>query len=197
MQKVLIINAHQKYEGISDGTLNQAMVDTIKGVAESKGCDVKITTIETGYDIKEEVNKHLWADLIITQSPVYWFATPWIHKKYIDEVFTSGLVSNTFARDDGRTRKIPSRQYGSGGKMQGKKHLLSLTWNAPQIAFSNEENQLFRGKTVDDVFFANMTSYVYCGAEALPSFSCFDVHKNPQVEVDIQRMKSCLNKLLS
>ncbi|MCP4229659.1 MAG: NAD(P)H-dependent oxidoreductase, partial [bacterium] len=42
---------------------------------------VKLTYIEKGYDINEEVEKHIWADIIITQSPVYWFGTPWIYKK--------------------------------------------------------------------------------------------------------------------
>ena len=92
MNKILIINAHQFYEGFSEGRLNRAMVDVAKEALESAGCEVKLTEIEKGYDIDKEIEKHLWADLIITQSPVFWFGTPWIHKKYIDEVFTAGLV---------------------------------------------------------------------------------------------------------
>lgn len=40
MKKVLIINTHQFYDGLSTGILNNSIV-------------------EKGYDIKEEVNKHL------------------------------------------------------------------------------------------------------------------------------------------
>ncbi len=116
MKNVLIINAHQFYEGISSGSLNKALISVIQEAMEKRGYTVKLTDIERGYDINEEVEKHLWADIIITQSPVYWFSTPWIYKKYVDEVFTAGLMQQCFLVDDGRTRKDPSRQYGSGGK---------------------------------------------------------------------------------
>ncbi|MEY4937038.1 MAG: hypothetical protein RIS64_3397, partial [Bacteroidota bacterium] len=52
--------------------------------------------------------------------------TPWIYKKYADEVFTAGLIQQAMLTDDGRTRKDPSKQYGTGGKMQGKKYMLFL-----------------------------------------------------------------------
>jgi len=79
MKKALLINAHQFYEGFSEGKLNKTMADVMKEELEGKGCEVKLTYIEKGYDINEEVEKHLWADIIITQSPVYWFGTPWIY----------------------------------------------------------------------------------------------------------------------
>jgi len=189
MKKVLLINAHQFYEGFSEGELNKTMADIIKKELEAKGCEVKLTYIEKGYDINEEVQKHLWADIIITQSPVYWFGAPWIYKRYIDEVFTAGLVQQSLLIDDGRTRKDPDKQYGTGGKMQGKKYMLSLTWNAPLEAFGNKIQNLFEGKTVDDVFIANTGVYKFCGAEILPSFSCYDVKKNADVENDIKRLK--------
>ena len=192
MENVLLINAHQFYEGFAEGKLNKTMADVITEEMEAKGCEVKLTYIEKGYDINKEVEKHLWADIIITQSPVYWFGTPWIYKKYIDEVFTTGLVQQNLVVDDGRTRKDPNRQYGTGGKMQGKKYMLSLTWNAPSKAFGNKEQNLFEGKTVDDIFIGNTAAYKFCGAEILPSFSCYDVMKEPDVESDIQRVKQHL-----
>jgi len=96
---------------------------------------------------------------------------------------------------DGRTRKDPSRQYGTGGKMQGKKYMLSLTWNAPSKAFGNKEQNLFGGKTVDDVFIGNTSAYKFCGAEILPSFSCYDVMKEADVEGDIERVKQHLSNI--
>jgi len=196
LKKVLLINAHQFYEGFSEGKLNKTMVDVMKEEIETKGYEVKLTYIEKGYDINEEVEKHLWTDIIITQSPVYWFGTPWIYKKYIDEVFTAGLVQQSLLVDDGRTRKDPSRQYGTGGKMQGKKYMLSLTWNAPIEAFGNKDQILFEGKTVDEAFIANTANYKFCGAEILPSFSCYNVMKSPDVENDIKRVKQHLNSVL-
>ncbi|MCK5668219.1 MAG: NAD(P)H-dependent oxidoreductase, partial [Gammaproteobacteria bacterium] len=77
MKKVLLINAHQFYEGFAEGRLNKTMTDIMKKELEAKGCEVQLTYVEKGYDINEEIKKHLWADIIITQSPVYWFGTPW------------------------------------------------------------------------------------------------------------------------
>ncbi|RDH91585.1 MAG: flavodoxin [endosymbiont of Seepiophila jonesi] len=192
MKNVLLVNAHQFYEGFAEGKLNKTMAGVIKEEMEQKGCAVKLTYIEKGYDINEEVEKHLWADIIITQSPVYWFGTPWIYKKYIDEVFTTALVQQNLVVDGGRTRKDPNKQYGTGGKMQGKQYMLSLTWNAPLKAFGNKGQNLFEGKTVDDIFIGNTAAYKFCGAEILPSFSCYDVMKDPGVESDIERLKQHL-----
>ncbi|MBX9446382.1 NAD(P)H-dependent oxidoreductase [Dickeya chrysanthemi] len=197
MKNVLIINAHQFYEGISSGSLNKALISVIQEAMEKRGYTVKLTDIERGYDINEEVEKHLWADIIITQSPVYWFSTPWIYKKYVDEVFTAGLMQQCFLVDDGRTRKDPSRQYGSGGEMQGKQYMLSLTWNAPKEAFDDKEQILFSGKSVDDVFAYNTVNYKFCGVEPVPSFSCFDVMKAPEIEKDIERLKEHLAYVFS
>ncbi len=195
MKKVLIINAHQKYENFAEGKLNQTFVDVMKTEFENKGYEVKLTSIEKGYDPQEEVEKHVWADLIITQSPVYWFGNPWIYKKYIDEVFNTGLFQQKLIVDDGRTRKDPSKQYGSGGKMQGKKYMLSLTWNAPKESFEDKDQFLFEGKTTDEAFFANTSVYKFCGAEVIPSFSSFNVLKDPQVDKDIEILKEKLKDL--
>lgn len=195
MKKLLLINAHQFYEGFSEGEYNRTMAAVIVNSFQNKGWEVSQTTIEKGYDINEEVGKHLKADLIITQSPVYWFGLPWIYKKYVDEVFTAGLVQQSMLVDDGRTRKDPSKQYGTGGKMQGKKYMLSLTWNAPKEAFGNDDQYMFGGKSVDDVFVGNTANYRFCGVEILPSFSCSNVKKDPQVGSDIQRLKRHLNSV--
>lgn len=196
MKNVLIINAHQFYEGISAGRLNKAMAGVIKEEMEKRGCEVEEINIEQGYDVDAEVQKHLWADLIILQSPIYWFGMPWIYKKYVDEVFTAGLFQQSFLVDDGRTRDDPSKQYGTGGRMHGKKYMLSLTWNAPKEAFGDNEQVLFSGKTVDDVFVSNTANYKFCGVEILPSFSCHDVMKQPDVEGDVARLRVHLARVI-
>jgi len=195
MKKVLIINAHQKYENFAEGKLNQTFVDVMKTEFENNSCDVKLTAIEKGYDPVKEVEKHVWADLIITQSPVYWFGSPWIYKKYIDEVFNAGLFQQALIIDDGRTREDPNKQYGTGGKMQGKKYMLSLTWNAPKEAFGNKDQILLKGKTTDELFLSSTSVYKFCGAEILPSFSSFNVLKDPQVEKDIEVLKDRINEI--
>ncbi|PUA29248.1 MAG: flavodoxin [Cellvibrio sp. 79] len=191
-KNLLIINAHQFHEGISPGNLNRLLVATMQQEMEANGFTVRHTTIEQGYDINEEVDKHVWADIIILQAPVYWFGAPWIYKKYADEVFTAGLVQQKLIIDDGRTRTDPRKQYGTGGKMQCKKYMISVSWNAPAESFGNKDQALFEGGTVDDVFLGNTANYKFCGAEILPAFACFDVVKNADVEADLKRLKEHL-----
>lgn len=196
MKNVLLINAHQFFDGISSGKLNNIMAGVVKEEMEKNGYAVQQTHIEQGYDVDAEVARHLWADVIILQSPVFWFGMPWIYKKYVDEVFTAGIFQQSFLSGDGRTRNDPSKQYGTGGKMQGKQYMLSLTWNAPAEAFGDESQVLFRGKTVDDVFVSNTANYTFCGAKILPAFSCYDVMKQPDVEGDMARLRKHLKTVL-
>ncbi len=194
MKNVLLINAHQFYEGISPGRLNKTMAGIIKEEMEQRGCEVRETYIEHGYDIDAEVQSHDWADIIILQAPVYWFGAPWIYKKYVDEVFTAAMLQGKFITGDGRTREDPTRQYGMGGLLQGKKYMISLTWNAPRDAFGDKSQVMFQGKTVDDIFVSNTASYKFCGAEVLPSFSCHDVFKAPDIEGDMEGLRKHLAK---
>ncbi|MFM9901581.1 MAG: NAD(P)H-dependent oxidoreductase [Polaromonas sp.] len=196
MKNVLIINTHQVVQGISPGHLNAAMADVIDEEMAQRGFAVQKTHIETGYTPDAEVDKHLWADLIVLQSPVYWFGMPWIYKKYVDEVFTAGMQQGRFITGDGRTRDDPGKQYGSGGLLQGKQYMVSLTWNAPKAAFNDPDQALFAGKSVDDVLVANTANYRFCGVEVLPSFSCHDIFKAPDVSGDIARLRGHLAGLI-
>lgn len=187
--KALIVNAHQRHAGISEGRLNRTMAALIGTALEAKGFEVNTTVIDSGYDTQQEVDKHLWADVIVTQSPVFWFGNPWIYKKYVDDVFTAGLVQGSFLAGDGRSAGDPSAQYGSGGKLQGKRYLLSLTMNSPQAAFDDPAQALHQGRSLDEVFAANTANYRFCGADVLPVFACYDVVSAPQVASDMQRLK--------
>jgi modulator of drug activity B len=195
MKKVLLINAHQFYEGIASGGLNKTVLGVIREEMEMRGYECQQTDIEKGFDVGEEVDKHLWADLIILQSPVYWFGMPWIYKKYVDEVFTAGMMQGRFITGDGRTREDPTKQYGTGGLLQGKQYMISLTWNAPAQAFGDARQKLFEGKTVDDVFVSNTANYKFCGVEILPAFSCHDVMKQADIEGDMVRLRAHLQQV--
>ena len=197
MKNILIINAHQKREGMSEGKLNEFYQDEIFNFFNEKQFDVKTTKIEDGYNIDEEINKHDWADLVITQTPVFWFNTPWIHKKYIDEVFTSALLQRKLILTDGRLKEDANKQYGSGGLSQGKKYLLSATWNAPKEAFDNQSQQLFKGISADDALINLSVNYKFCGFEILKGFHSYDVIKNPKISTDIKELKNRLYHLIS
>lgn len=181
-KKILLINTHQKYDGVAEGRLNKTLTAHAKSFFESQQFEVMETFINNGYEPKKEVEKHLSADLVIIQTPVFWFNAPWIYKKYADEVFMEGLLSQKMLNDDGRSRNDAAKQYGSGGNLGGKKVMVSATWNAPVESFDNQDQVFLNGKSANDVLFNITLNYKFCGYGILPNFHCFDVVKNPSIE---------------
>ena len=192
MKKVYIINAHEYYP-FSEGKLNTSLVEKAKSVLSEKGYAVQSITMEEEYDINTEIEKHVWADCVILQSPVNWMGVPWSFKKYMDHVYSAGM-SGQLCDGDGRTRKDPSKQYGSGGTLKGKKYMLSLTFNAPEDSFNDTDQYLFEGKSVDDLFFPMHMNFRFFAMEPLPTFCCYDVMKNPDIEQDLRRFASHINE---
>ena len=142
------------------------------------------------------MKKHVAASLVILQTPVNWFGAPWIYKKYVDDVFNAGLASKVLLEGDGRTRKDPGRQYGTGGKMQGRKFMISATWNAPRETFNNPESVLFGGKGRGDLFLHITSNYKFCGYHILPDFGVFDIFKNPNIPRALEDYHRHLEKTL-
>lgn len=188
---ILIINTHLNYPGWSEGKLNDTFTDLAKTFFTERGHTVTETRVERGYNPKEEVAKHAAADLVILQMPVNWFGAPWIYKKYVDEVFNAGFATKQLLEGDGRTRSDPSRQYGTGGKMQGRKFMISATWNAPRDAFDNPDGVLMEGKGTADLFLAITSNYKFCGYDILPDYGAFDIFKQasdiPRALADYER----------
>ena len=177
--------------------MTQTIITAIRKQLNEKGHPIKETYIEKDYDVEEEIAKHEWADVIITQAPVNNFSLPWIHKKYIDDVFFTALGQGRLVKSDGRTRKDPNKQYGTGGLMQGKEVMLSLTWNAPKEAsLAIKINLFLLVKAPDDAFSHITNAYRFCGVSSLPSFSFFDVVKNPNIEEDLKSLKEHIDKNL-
>lgn len=192
--KILIINTHLIYPGWSTGKLNMAFMNQAKAFFAERGHDVAETFVEQGYKPEEEVAKHAAADLVILQMPVNWFGAPWIYKKYVDEVFNAGLATKVLLKGDGRTRSDPSLQYGSGGKMQGRKFMISATWNAPAATFDNPDSILLAGKGVADLFLPITSNYKFCGYDILPAFGIFDIFKTPDVPGALENYQRHLEK---
>jgi modulator of drug activity B len=197
MKKVLLIDTHLTYPNWTEGKLNNSFIQIAKDFFEAKGFEVLETKVEKGYNPEEEVEKHLEADIVILQTPVNWFGAPWIYKKYVDEVFNSGLQSQKFLSGDGRSREDGSKQYGSGGKMQGKKFMISATWNAPAEAFDNPSQLLMQGKGTADLFLTISSNYRFCGYDILPDYNCFDIFKSTQIEPDLKNYPAHLAKVLN
>jgi modulator of drug activity B len=193
-KKVLLINTHLTYPGWTEGKLNNSFIQIAKDFFEGKSFEVLETKVENGYNPEEEVEKHLQADIILLQTPVNWFGAPWIYKKYVDEVFNVGMLSKKLLNDDGRTKEDPYKQYGSGGKMQGKKFMISATWNAPKECFDNPAQDLFKGKSTADIFLNISSNYSFCGCDVLPDYNCFDIYKNGDMINDLKKYPEYLAK---
>ena len=190
--KILLINGGKAFAH-SGGELN----NTLHGVAVSTltemGYEIRETMIDQGYDLETEVQNFLWADTIVYQMPGWWMCAPWIVKRYIDEVFTEG--HGALYASDGRSRQDPTKQYGSGGLLQGRRYMLSLTWNAPLEAF-DEPGNFFEGRGVEGVYFPFHKSQEFIGLEALPTFIANDVMKVPQVDRNKADYRDHLRKVL-
>lgn len=195
-KKVLLINTHLTYSNWSEGTLNNSFVQKAKDFFESKSFEVLETKVEDGYNPEEEVEKHLQADIVILQTPVNWFGAPWIYKKYVDEVFNSAFASKSLLTGDGRTAENPTAQYGSGGLMQGKKFMISATWNAPAEAFDNLNQKLFAGKGLTDIFLHITSNYRFSGYDIIDSYNCFDIYRLGNMAKDLENYPKHLENYL-
>ena len=189
MKKILLLNGGKQFAH-SEGRLNQTLHDAAVARLDRLGYDVQQTHIDAGYDIQEEVQKFLWADVVIYQMPGWWMGAPWIVKRYIDEVFTEGHGS--LYANDGRTRSDASQKYGSGGLIQGKQFMLSLTWNAPQQAF-DDPSDFFEGKGVDAVYFPFYKAHEFLGMRGLPTYLAVDVMKRPAVDATVAAYEAHLD----
>ena len=192
MKKALIINAHQEYP-FAKGELNQEIAKRIGEHLKSVGYEIKTTTMKDDWDANEEVDKHTWADVVILQSPTNWMGLPWSFKKYMDEVYTAGMFGK-MSQNDGRTAESPKKNYGAGGLMQDTQYMLSLTFNAPEEAFNEDNEFLFEGKSVDDLYFPQHMNFKFFGMKPIPTFACFDVMKNPNIESDFKRLQKHLEE---
>ncbi|KAA8500050.1 Modulator of drug activity B [Porphyridium purpureum] len=188
----MLVNGHEPYS-FSPGRLNATLTDMGATLLRAKGHEVQVTytSSKSEYDVVAEVEKHVWADVVILQIPVNWMAVPWSMKKYMDEVYSAGM-DGRLCHGDGRTRADPSKQYGTGGTLSGKKYMLSVTFNAPEESFNDASQYLFQGKSVDELFFWLHMNFRFFDMEPLPTFAAWDVMKNPSVESDFERFKKHL-----
>ena len=117
-------------------------------------------------------------------------SVPWIAKKYIDETFTQGRHYSS----DGRSRTDASKLYGSGGLLQGKKYMLSLTYNCPASAFDNKSS-LFDGMSLDQAHVAVHKTFQFCGLEPLETYAVHDIFKGDlDLNAELEKFEKVLTK---
>lgn len=177
---VFIINGGQTFAH-SGGMFNNTLTGWTVEVMKEKGFAYRVTNINDAFDPMAEVENFKWADVIIYHSPIWWFQLPNGMKRYIDEVFTAGH-DNGIYRNDGRSRKNPDVNYGTGGLMQGKRYMVTTSWNAPQTAFTLE-GEFFDRRTVDEgVLFGFHKMNQFVGMTRIEGFHFHDLEKNATPE---------------
>ncbi|ELI6428925.1 NAD(P)H-dependent oxidoreductase [Vibrio harveyi] len=192
MSNVLIINAHES-SPYSEGRLNASLVDKAQTLLQAKDHEVRVVTMQDEINVEEQLAHFEWADRVIIQSPINWMSVPWSFKKYMDDVFTAGM-GGALCAFDGRSAEDPKKNYGTGGTQTNSKYMLSLTFNAPKESFDDENEYLFQGKSVDDLMLHMHANFRFFGMGALPTFACYDVMKNGDIENDFARFEAHINE---
>jgi len=195
MKNIFIINGSHPFAH-SGGRFNETLFNkTISYFDTREGFEVKFTQVGENYNVKEEVEKFKWSDIVIYHTPIWWFQIPFGFKKYIDDVFTEGHQNGIYA-SDGRSRKNPNINYGTGGLMHGKKYILTTSWNAPKTAFILE-NEFFNQKSVDEgVMFGFHRMNAFTGMELLATHHFHDMEKNADVPFELNNYSVFLNDLM-
>ena len=194
MTKIFIINGGQKF-GHSGGKFNETIaLETLNFFQNNSNFEVRTTDINHYYNPAEEVEKFVWADVIIYHTPIWWFQLPHGFKKYIDVVFTEGHAKGIY-NSDGRSSANPTVNYGTGGTLQGRKYLLTTSWNAPKEAFTLP-GEFFSEKSVDDgPLFGFHRMNAFTGMTPLETMHFHDIEKNADVPRDLELYKDHLVKL--
>ncbi|QQD13217.1 NAD(P)H-dependent oxidoreductase [Sphingobacterium sp. UDSM-2020] len=196
MKHILIINAGQSFAH-SSGRFNKTVTEnTIAFFEKFNSVEIKVTHISDAYDHDEEVQKFVWADYIIYHTPMWWFQVPNAFKKYIDEVFTAGHRTGIY-HSDGRRSENPDINYGTGGMLQGRKYMVTSSWNAPKTAFTLP-GEFFNQTSVDDgPLFGFHRMNAFASLEKLESFHFHDVEKNADILRDMEAYQKHLDKVFT
>jgi len=194
MKKIFIINGGQKF-GHSGGKFNETISqETLNFFKNNPNFEVKLTDINQDYDPAEEVQKFVWADVIIYHTPIWWFQVPHDFKKYIDVVFTEGHATGIY-NSDGRSSQNPAINYGTGGMLHGRKYMLTTSWNAPKEAFTLP-GEFFSQKSVDEgPLFGFHRMNAFTGMTPLESMHFHDIEKNADVARDLKLYNEHLSKI--
>jgi NAD(P)H dehydrogenase (quinone) len=125
-------------------------------------------------DVKAEIDKLLWADVLILQFPLWWFSMPAILKGWVDRVFAYGFAYGVGEHSDERW----GDRYGEG-TLAGKRAMLIVT------AGGWAEHYAPRGVNgpIEDLLFPiNHGILYYPGYDVLPPFVVYRVDRFAEAE---------------
>jgi Putative NADPH-quinone reductase (modulator of drug activity B) len=111
-------------------------------------------------DIKEEMEKVKWADLLIFQFPIFFTFMPAIMKGWIDRVLAPGFGFNP----------ITNSAYDTG-LFKGKSAMLVTTTGAPKEMYSEEGAHGDLNKHLESI---THCIFEYMGMDVLPSYIIYE-----------------------
>ncbi len=120
-------------------------------------------------DVKAEIEKLLWADVLILQFPLWWFSMPAILKGWVDRVFAYGFAYGVGEHSDKRW----GDRYGEG-RLAGKRAMLIVTAGGWQEHYSARG---INGPIDDLLFPINHGILYYPGYDVLPPFVVYKADK--------------------
>lgn len=132
-------------------------------------------------EIKTEMDKLEWCDILIFNFPLWWFGLPAILKGWVDRVFAMGFA------------------YGAGkgvydnGTYKNKTAFLTLTTGGPEIAYGNTG----KNGNLETILYPIQHGMLYfTGMTVLPSFICFsparitDEERHAQIQLYLDYLKN-------
>lgn len=120
-------------------------------------------------DVKAEQDKLRWADTVIFQFPLWWFAMPAILKGWVDRVYACGFAYGVGEHSDRRW----GDRYGEG-MMAGKRAMLVVTAGGWPEHYSERG---INGQIDDLLFPINHGILFYPGFTVLPPFVAYRVDR--------------------
>lgn len=132
-------------------------------------------------DIKEEMGKVMWADLIIFQFPIFFTAMPAIMKGWIDRVLAPGFGFNP----------ITNSAYDTG-LFKGKSAMLVTTSGSPKETYSEGGAHGDLNKHLESI---THCVFEFMGMKVLPSFIIYEASSMSR-ERGAEELEKYKNRLL-
>ncbi len=120
-------------------------------------------------DVKGEIEKLLWADVLILQFPLWWFSMPAILKGWVERVFAYGFAYGVGEHSDRRW----GDRYGEG-TLAGKRAMLIVTAGGWAEHYGPRG---VNGPMEDLLFPINHGILYYPGYDVLPPFVVYRVDR--------------------
>ncbi|HBR92068.1 MAG TPA: transcription-repair coupling factor [Acinetobacter nosocomialis] len=144
MSNILVINGAKQFAH-SNGELNDTLTALATDHLTELGHDVQVTRADSDYNAEAEVEKFLWADVVIYQMPGWWMGAPWTVKKYIDEANHPVLL---VAESAGRRESLKDALRSSLGEIPNVENFEQFKTSQFAIAITNAP--LDRGLLITD-----------------------------------------------